>query len=194
MAPLDFGRVKEFLLKNARNPSLELEICSTLQAMSWRITKVSSKIRRQNLHSYQHYDIIDVKAAQNPNSVFQQMIGEKTRQRVKDFFIIFVNSLASEYIGRCYLLQRKDMVNMLISILFNEGNQDNSLRQNSLGSLQKFSLRRDAQSIMISQDVINWILTTLKNEGDTLSEYSLEYTTALLMNLSLRVAGKNKCE
>jgi hypothetical protein len=27
-----------------------------------------------------------------------------------------------------------------------------------------------------------------------MSDYSLEYTTALLMNLSLRVQGKNKCE
>lgn len=34
----------------------------------------------------------------------------------------------------------------------------------------------------------------LKDEQETLSEYSLEYTTALLMNLSLRVQGKNKCE
>jgi hypothetical protein len=34
----------------------------------------------------------------------------------------------------------------------------------------------------------------LKDEQDTLSEYSLEYTTALLMNLSLRVHGKNVCE
>ena len=47
---------------------------------------------------------------------------------------------------------------------------------------------------MIDLDVISWILNTLKNEGDNLSEYSLEYTTALLMNLSLRIAGKNKCE
>ena len=34
----------------------------------------------------------------------------------------------------------------------------------------------------------------LKSEGDGLSEYSLEYITALLMNLSLRMQGKNKCE
>lgn len=47
---------------------------------------------------------------------------------------------------------------------------------------------------MIQFDVINWILTTLKDEAERLSEYSLEYTTALLMNLSLRAAGKNKCE
>ena len=47
---------------------------------------------------------------------------------------------------------------------------------------------------MINLDVIKWIITTLKDEAETLSEYSLEYTTALLMNLSLRVAGKSKCE
>ena len=31
-------------------------------------------------------------------------------------------------------------------------------------------------------------------EKETLSEYSYEYSTALLMNLSLRGAGKTKCE
>ena len=68
------------------------------------------------------------------------------------------------------------------------------MRQNALGALQKFSLRRDAQTIMIDQDVIQWIIQILKGEQLSLSEYSLEYTTALLMNLSLRVQGKNKCE
>lgn len=47
---------------------------------------------------------------------------------------------------------------------------------------------------MINLDVIKWIVTTLKKESETICEYSLEYTTALLMNLSLRVAGKTKCE
>ena len=31
-------------------------------------------------------------------------------------------------------------------------------------------------------------------DADTLSQYSVEYGTALLMNLSLRTAGKAKCE
>ena len=47
---------------------------------------------------------------------------------------------------------------------------------------------------MINLDVIKWIVNTLKKETETIGEYSLEYTTALLMNLSLRVAGKTKCE
>lgn len=144
MAPLDFNKIKEFLRKNARNSAFELEVCTTLQALSWRITKVSRQIRRQNLHSYQHYDILEVNLANNPNSVFYQLLGDKGRTRVQEFFVIFINSLASEYLGRCYLLQRKDIVKTLISTLYNEGNQDSSLRQNALGALQKFSLRRDA--------------------------------------------------
>jgi len=34
----------------------------------------------------------------------------------------------------------------------------------------------------------------LRDEGDQLSDYSIEYATALLMNLSLRSNGKDKCE
>lgn len=48
---------------------------------------------------------------------------------------------------------------------------------------------------MIDLDMIRWITTTLRNnDNENLSDYSLEYSTALLMNLSLRTAGKDKCE
>lgn len=47
---------------------------------------------------------------------------------------------------------------------------------------------------MIQLDMIKWIANVLKNEGESLSDYSIEYATALLMNLSLRAAGKDKCE
>ena len=42
--------------------------------------------------------------------------------------------------------------------------------------------------------MIKWISGVLKAESDQLSEYSIEYATALLMNLSLRSNGKDKCE
>jgi hypothetical protein len=60
--------------------------------------------------------------------------------------------------------------------------------------LQKFSLRKKPQTIMIQLEMIKWIARVLRNEGDTLSDYSIEYATALLMTLSLRAAGKDKCE
>ncbi len=47
---------------------------------------------------------------------------------------------------------------------------------------------------MIQFDVIQWIVETIRDELDSLSDYTLEYATALLMNLSLRKSGKDKCE
>lgn len=48
--------------------------------------------------------------------------------------------------------------------------------------------------MMIHLGVVKWIVETIREELDTLCDYTLEYATALLMNLSLRVEGKNKCE
>jgi len=42
--------------------------------------------------------------------------------------------------------------------------------------------------------MIDWLENILKNEIENTSFYTLEYATALLMNLSLRTAGKDKIE
>jgi hypothetical protein len=50
---------------------------------------------------------------------------------------------------------------------------------------------------MIDCNVIPWIFKLLSTENQMqspLSDYTLEYATALLMNLSLRSRGKDVCE
>ena len=47
---------------------------------------------------------------------------------------------------------------------------------------------------MIESGVIRWIAQILQTNKDYLSDYSMEYATALLMNLSLRQSGKDECE
>ncbi len=47
---------------------------------------------------------------------------------------------------------------------------------------------------MIQYDVVNWIVTTIRDELDVMCDYTLEYASALLMNLSLRAEGKRRCE
>jgi hypothetical protein len=48
---------------------------------------------------------------------------------------------------------------------------------------------------MIECNVIPWIFKLLSQENQIpLSDYTLEYATALLMNLSLRSKGKEVCE
>lgn len=48
---------------------------------------------------------------------------------------------------------------------------------------------------MIQLDMIKWVTNVLKNATQSdISDYSIEYASALLMNLSLRSAGKDKIE
>ena len=42
---------------------------------------------------------------------------------------------------------------------------------------------------MIERGVIEWLVSVLE-DNDSLSDYTLEYSVALLMNLCLRTAGK----
>jgi hypothetical protein len=46
--------------------------------------------------------------------------------------------------------------------------------------------------LMINENAIDYLVTLLEDH-ETLSDYSLEYTVALFMNLTLINAGKKKC-
>ena len=50
--------------------------------------------------------------------------------------------------------------------------------------------RHPLQSSMVSEGVLEWVITLL-NDTEGLSEYTLRYSLALLMNLCLRQDGKN---
>ena len=91
----------------------------------------------------------------------------------------------------CGMLTQPSLIDILCEILTSEP-ADSIARQNCLGALQKLSLRRQPQNTMIDFDVIAWLVQQLA-DIDALSQYSVEYGTALLMNLSLRSAGKSKC-
>ncbi|KOO34262.1 lish domain-containing protein armc9-like protein [Chrysochromulina tobinii] len=83
------------------------------------------------------------------------------------------------------------LIQRLCSLLTSEA-VDTVARQNCLGALQKLSLRRQPQNAMIQSGVIAWLVTQLA-DTDALSQYAIEYGTALLMNLSLRSEGRTKC-
>ena len=123
-------------------------------------------------------------------------------ENVRKFIIIFLNSLASESAGRKSELLKYDsrnpgnkpeLIETLVGLIQKE-TSDSVMRQNILGILQKLSLRVVVQTRMIELGMIKWIVNVVRNEVGTLSEYSLEYATALLMNLTLRTVGKNACE
>lgn len=73
-----------------------------------------------------------------------------------EYFIRLLNVVASKCVGRSYILSKNSIIHRLTKILFEE-EEDTLLRQNALGTLQKLSLRRNAQSIMIDLDMIYWL-------------------------------------
>lgn len=73
--------------------------------------------------------------------------------KVKQYTVRLMNAMASDSVGRSYLLQNDNTIFLLFSILKSE-NSETLLRQDALGALQKFSLRRGPQDIMIELDTI----------------------------------------
>ena len=101
------------------------------------------------------------------------------------------NAFASLCAGRTYLAQNQDLFKTLLDNLRGE-EKESVTREMVLGALQKLSLRRNLQTAMIEAGLIEWLVKVLE-DNDSLSDYTLEYSVALLMNLCLRSSGKKRC-
>lgn len=77
----------------------------------------------------------------------------------------------------------------LLQLMYNE-TEDSNARRNALGAVQKLSLRRSVARMMIKNDIVQWIVDNLLTQQDSLSDYTLRYSLALLMNISLRSIGQ----
>ena len=98
--------------------------------------------------------------------------------------------------GRNYLLMKTNSLSM-VEDLFNSlksEKQDTELRQNILVTLQKFSPRLDPINKLIELGIVKWLIDVFTYEMNTLSESTIEYGLALLLNLSLNKNGRNKFE
>ena len=102
------------------------------------------------------------------------------------------NSISSLAGGRSYLSQAPPIVKALLQLMYGE-REDNDARKNALGAVQKLSLRRSFARMMIKNNIVQWVVDNLLTQQDTLSDYTLRYSLALLMNISLRSIGENFC-
>jgi hypothetical protein len=183
LAALDYEGIKSAMVAG------EPVVPALMQALRWRLTKPARRQRKSALSQYIHNDLLDA-------SVLDALLGGQPdvsahERATQEQALRLINLFASESAGRSYLLSQPDLIERLCEILISEP-VDTIARQNALGALQKLSLRRHPQNVMIDADVIAWLVQQL-SDADSLSQYSVEYGTALLMNLSLRTAGKSKC-
>ena len=61
-----------------------------------------------------------------------------------------------------------------------------------LATLQKMSLRKQQRDYMIEANLVEWLIYHLSNENFRMGPYRLEYSCALLMNLSLQSEARSR--
>lgn len=119
LAPLDYSKIKKFLIDSNE----DIKVCATLQALRWRLNKTKRKqLVKLVIHAYMKYDLLDCKkAAETANQEDKGVILIDALlsgpRKVLEYTMTFVNALASECLGRSYLLQKPDLVEVLIKML-----------------------------------------------------------------------------
>ncbi|KFP73111.1 LisH domain-containing protein ARMC9, partial [Acanthisitta chloris] len=181
---LDYEKLKKDLV--AGNDRLKAFL---LQALRWRLTTSYPGEQRDTvLQAYISNDLLDCHS-KCQGSVFKLLHSKS--EVVRQYMARLINAFASLAKGRVYLSENLTLLQMLEERLKAE-DKESLTWENVLGALQKFSLRRVLQSAMIKDGLIFWLVDVL-SDPDSLSDYTLVYSVALLMNLCLRSAGKKMC-
>nr|CDS29502.1 lisH domain containing protein ARMC9 [Hymenolepis microstoma] len=190
---LDYKKINETL-----NGSNQTQIWRLLQALRWRLTKTNVELREAYLTEFIGHDLLDLTPWNGENrqkrhlSMLEHCFCEVS-PKVTESGARLVNALASLSRGRAYLAQNTEVVTLLTQQIFHlEGDEESSTRENLIGALQKLSLRRSMQTKMTEMGMVEWLVNLLE-DTDSLSDYTLEYSVALLMNLCLRMDGKKRC-
>ncbi|XP_072897293.1 lisH domain-containing protein ARMC9 isoform X1 [Hemitrygon akajei] len=184
LASLDYEKLKNDLI--CGNDRLKALL---LQALRWRLTQSQPGEQRDTvLQAYINNDLLECHKKYQKSVI--NLLNSKS-EIVRQYTARLINGFASLSHGRTYLAQNMVLLKILEKTLETE-EEDSITRENVLGALQKLSLRRKLQSAMIRDDIIFW-LTRVLEDSDSLSDYTLEYSVALFMNLCLRTQGKRKC-
>ncbi|XP_070764916.1 lisH domain-containing protein ARMC9 isoform X3 [Enoplosus armatus] len=181
---LDYDKLKKDLVEGPdRLRSL------LLQALRWRLTRsLPGEQRDTVLQAYISNDLLE-RYSTKQKTVLHLM--RSKNEIVRQYMARLINAFASLAEGRVYLSQIPILLKLLSEALRKE-EKDSLTRENVLVALQKLSLRRSQQTAMIADGLIGWLVDELQ-DSDCLSDYTLEYSAALLMNLCLRTKGKRKC-
>ncbi|KFO69607.1 LisH domain-containing protein ARMC9, partial [Cuculus canorus] len=184
---LDYEKLKKDLVTG--NDRLKAFL---LQALRWRLTTSYPGEQRDTvLQAYISNDLAFFQLVYDIANLSILKLLHSKSEVVRQYMARLINACASLAEGRVYLSQNPVLLQMLEERLKAE-DKDSLTWENVLGALQKFSLRRALQSAMIKDGLIFWLLDAL-TDTDCLSDYALQYSVSLLMNLCLRSAGKKMC-
>lgn len=177
---LDYDKLKKDLIEGADRFRALL-----LQALRWRLTRSFAGEQRDTvLQAYISNDLFDCHS--NTRETVLHLLRSEN-DIVRQCMARLINAFASLAEGRGYLSQIPILIKIMTEALKRE-EKDSMTREHVLIALQKLSLRRNQQTAMIEEGLIDWLIDELQ-DTDSLSDYTLEYCVALVMNLCLRTKG-----
>ena len=188
--------IRDEFLKNEQNSlntvDNDLKFAFVIREMRLRTFRRNDpQIKELTLYSIFYYDLFFkfnlLKEVLNKNIEYPNISLELMK---------LMNKLSSLKKGRNYFLMRNDSLTMIENLVNHMKNekQDTELRQNLLATLQKFTPRLEPINKLIDLGIIKWLIDTFTYEMNTLSDCTIEYGLALLLNLSLNKNGRNKFE
>uniref|UniRef100_A0A8C0EID5 Armadillo repeat containing 9 n=1 Tax=Bubo bubo TaxID=30461 RepID=A0A8C0EID5_BUBBB len=167
---LDYEKLKKDLITG--NDRLKAFL---LQALRWRLTTSYPGEQRDTvLQAYITNDLLDCHSSCQ-RSVLKLL--DSKSEVVRQYMARLINAFAS--------LEGFNVLILAINVF-------ESYIWSDFCGLLFFNPRRALQSAMIKDGLIFWLVDVL-TDTDCLSDYTLEYSVALLMNLCLRSAGKKMC-
>lgn len=191
---LDFGGLAQFLRASVlgSQPTAASSLPAVLRAVLQRLASAEAPLsqRRGFLVSVTCFDVFG--AVSHPETL-QALLANSS---VVELTLGILAVLACEASGRTYIVSNLGCLEKLVETLKAQP-LDSPLHVQALAALQRLSLRRASQDRMIALGLVEWAVGMLGHSGEAIqgspSEFSLEFGSALLMNLALRTAGKRKC-
>ncbi|PNF30854.1 LisH domain-containing protein ARMC9, partial [Cryptotermes secundus] len=194
---LDFHKIKWNLSCGSMKTKLLL-----FQALRWRITKSPPEDRDLVVASYFRRDILSLHHSPQPSPVQLPLSAHfnpthaSTPHPLQQAAARLVNTVASLRCGRDYLCSAgSGVLRVLVHCL--QGDKgikiDDVTADMILATLQKLSLRHSQRVGMIELGLVEWLIKHLSANMNAMKAYTLEYSTALLMNLCLHRSAKERC-
>ncbi|XP_071528127.1 lisH domain-containing protein ARMC9-like isoform X2 [Panulirus ornatus] len=186
VSALDFERVRADL---AAAP--ETHVLLLLQALRHRVTRVTTgSVRQAVVTAYVRGDVLGLRGSCRSWSRLSGALASPQPQLMAQAAARLINSLTAFTAGRSYLA-REEVCSVLLGALRAE-HPDLATTDMALAALQKLSIRGVVQAALIEGGAVEWLVDTL-SDAHSLTPYTQEYAAALLMNLTLRSAGRARC-
>lgn len=156
---LNYEKIKKLLIKT-KDPK---QICAMLEALRWRVSRSQSVLeKRENCLLLISNNLLETKVT--------RWLLESGQPNVLEHLLALINALAGDYKGRSYLEKRPELTQVLIEILMKDGLSSYTNRV-TLFILQKLSLRKTIQNLLIQNRVIVWAVKRLCDKLDSMPVY-----------------------